>query len=222
MLKLKLVLTKQNMKKIIKCFYLGILSVLLLFFYSINAYAASDAQKKEFMNNHSEILKSIKECSESVNKKGDIRIDFLEEVIHYNDIQICMAENIIKYTDNKEIRNLAKQLIRDSMDCSTEINEILYNTNRSPLINKELEEKYINEYIKLYNKMILNIECKHHEDSIEKIFVTASINHHESLIELTEIFCKYSDDKNMVETAKDIKNKNSKEIKKLKNISKKL
>ena len=195
---------------------------MLLFLYSINTYAASDAQKKEFMNNHSEILKSIKECSESVNKKGDMRIDFLEEIIHYNEIQICMSENIIKYTDNREVRNLAKQLIRDSMDCNQEINEILYNTNKSPLINNELEEKYINEYIKLYNKMILNIECKHHEDSIEKIFITASINHHESLIELTEIFGKYSDDKNMVEIAKDIKNKNSKEIKKLKNMSKKL
>ena len=63
---------------------------MLLFIYFINILAESDAQTKEFMNNHSEILKSIKECTECINKKGDIRIDFLEEVINYNEIQICM------------------------------------------------------------------------------------------------------------------------------------
>lgn len=204
------------MRKIIKCFYYGAISIMLLFVYSLNAYAASDAQTKEFMNNHSEILKSIKECSGCINKNGDIRVNFLEEVIHFNDIQICMAENIIKYGDNKEVRNIAKSLIKNSMECTTELNEILYNINKNLSIDRDLEEKYINDYIKLYNKMILNLQCKREDENIEKIFIRSSIKQHEALIELTDIFSKHSDDEKMLETAKDIKCKNSKEIKRLK------
>ena len=187
----------------------------------VNVEAASDAQKKEFMNNHSEILKSIKECSECINKKGDIRMDFLEEIIHFNDIQICMAENIIKYTDSKDIRNVAKNLIKNSMECTTELNEILYNISKNPSVDKELEEKYINDYVKLYNNMILNLQCGRENESIEKIFIKASIKQHEALIDLTDIFQKYSDDEKLLGTSKDIKNKNLKEIKKLKNLNKK-
>ena len=173
------------------------------------------------MNNHSEILKSIKECSECINKKGDIRMDFLEEIIHFNDIQICMAENIIKYTDSKDIRNVAKNLIKNSMECTTELNEILYNISKNPSVDKELEEKYINDYVKLYNNMILNLQCGRENESIEKIFIKASIKQHEALIDLTDIFQKYSDDEKLLGTSKDIKNKNLKEIKKLKNLNKK-
>lgn len=212
---------KAHMKKVIKYFSLGILSLILLSFSFINANASSDAQKKEFMNNHSEILKSIKECVNCVKKSGDIRLDFLEEVVHYNNMEICMAENIIKYSDNKDIRNFAKQVIKSSMDCNTEINEILYNISKNPSINKECEEKYINDYLNLYNKLILNLECKQ-EDTIENIFLVSSIKHHESLVELTDIFCKYNNDEEISENAKDIKAKNLKEIKKLKNLLKKL
>lgn len=194
---------------------------MLLCIFSINAYAVNDPQTKEFMNNHSEILKSIKECSECINKKGDIRMDFLEEIIHFNDIQICMAENIIKYTDSKDIRNVAKNLIKNSMECTTELNEILYNISKNPSVDKELEEKYINDYVKLYNNMILNLQCGRENESIEKIFIKASIKHHEALIDLTDIFQKYSDDEKLLGTSKDIKNKNLKEIKKLKNLNKK-
>ena len=210
------------MKNSIRYFCFEIISIILLILSTINVYAASEAQKKEFINNHSEILKSIKECTNCIKKKGDIRIDFLNHITQYNNIEICFSENEIKYSDKKEIRNFAKELIRNSMNCNTEVNELLYSINKNCLMNSELEEKYINEYIKLYNKMILNIECKNYGDSIEKIFITSSIKHHEYIIELTDAFCKYSDDKETIEIAKDIKNKNSKEIKKLTNILKNL
>lgn len=186
---------------------------------SINVLAESDAQTKEFMNSHSELLKSIKECTEYVNKKGDIRIDFLEEVIHYNEIQISMSENYIKYGNDKNVRNISKTLIKDTMECTTELNEVLNDLNAKPSINKDVEEKYINEYIELYNKMIIDLQCNR-EDDIEGTFLKSSIKHHESLIALTEIFIKYSDDERFIETVKGIREKNYKEIKKIKGVLK--
>lgn len=194
---------------------------MLLFSSCINAYGESDSKTKEFMNNHSEILKSIKECSKCINGKGDIRVDFLEAAIHINDIQICMAENLIKCGDDKDIRNIAKNLIKNSMECTTELNEDLYNMSKDETSDKETEEKYLNEYRKLYDKMILNLQCSREDESIEKIFLRASIKHHEALIELADIFCEYSNDEKMIETAKDIQNKNKKEIKKMKTAFKK-
>lgn len=212
----------QNiMRKFLKNFFCTVISVMLVLLSSINTYAESNSKTKEFMNNHSEILKSIKECSKCIDGKGDIRADFLEEVIHINDIQICMAENIIKCGDDKNIRNIAKSLIKNSMECTTELNEDLYNISKELSSDKELEEKYLNEYKKLYSKMILNLQCKREDESIEKIFLRVSIKHHEALIELADVFCEYSDDEKMIETAKNIQKKNTKEIKKLKTAFKK-
>ena len=42
--------------------------------------------------------------------------------------------------------------------------------------------------------MILNLQCGRENESIEKIFIKASIKQHEALIDLTDIFQKYSDD----------------------------
>ena len=194
----------------------------MLFIYSINIYAASDAQTKEFMNNHSEILKSIKECSECMDKKGDIRLDFLEEAIYFNDIQVCMAENIIKCGDNKDVRNIAKKLIKSSMECTAELNELLYSISKNPVIDKEIEEKYIEDYKQLYSKMLINLQCTRDDENIEKIFLRASIKQHEGLINLTDIFNKHCKDEEMLKLSKDIKDKNSKEIKNLKTAFKKL
>ena len=210
------------MKRIIKCFYYGAVSIVMLFIYSINIYAASDAQTKEFMNNHSEILKSIKECSECNYKKGDIRLDFLEEAIYFNDIQVCMAENIIKCGDNKDVRNIAKKLIKSSMECTAELNELLYSISKNPVIDKEIEEKYIEDYKQLYSKMLINLQCTRDDENIEKIFLRASIKQHEGLINLTDIFNKHCKDEEMLKLSKDIKDKNSKEIKNLKTAFKKL
>lgn len=209
------------MRKFFRDFFCTAISIMLVFSSSINAYGESDSKTKEFMNNHSEILKSIKECSKCISGKGDIRVDFLEEVIYINDIQICMAENIIKCGNNKDVRNIAKSLIKNSMECTTELNEDLYNINKDETSDKETEEKYLNEYRKLYNKMILNLQCNREDESIEKIFLRASIKHHEALIELADIFCEYNNDEKMTEKAKDIQNKNIKEIKKMKTAFKK-
>lgn len=209
------------MKKFLKNFFCLAISIMLLFSCSLDVYGESNSKTKEFMSNHSEILKSIKECSQCISGKGDIRIDFLEEAVHINDIQICMAENIIKCGDNKYIRNLAKNLIKNSMEWTTELNQELYNIRNDTAGDKETEEKYLNEYKKLYNKMILNLQCKREDENIEKIFLRASIKHHEALIELADIFCEYSDDEKMTEIAKDIQNKNIKEIKKMKTAFKK-
>ena len=69
--------------------------------------------------------------------------------------------------------------------------------------------------------MIKNLECKR-DDDIGKIFLKSSIKQHESLIELTQIFIKYSDDEKIIETAKGIREKNYKEIKKIKSVLRKV
>lgn len=204
------------MKKIFKTF----IAALLLFLGCINVcvYASSQAQKKEFLENHSEILKSIKECAGCVPKKGDVRLSFIDQCTHNNDLQICMCENIIKCTDTKDVRNAAKALIKNAMECNSELNDIFEKVKTNIIEDKENEDKYLEEYNGLYKKMVSDLECSREDDDIDKIFLDASIKHHKCMIEIAKCVCKYTDDKDIKGISKDIVKNNEQEIKIMKKL----
>lgn len=208
------------MKKFIQkllCIMITIFTFILL---PINVFAESDSKKAEFIHNHSEILASLNECNKCWKKNGDVRIDYLEQMIHHNEIEICLCENIIKYTDDKDILNFAKKLIKTSMECNSEMNEVLDGIRKNPLEDKKNEEKYAAEYDKKYSNMLLQLKIDRDNDNINKIFLCSSKKHHEYMIGVCDTINKYSDDEKINELSKDISERTEKEIKKINKIYK--
>lgn len=203
------------MKKSFKKLCIGIMTVLISISSCINVYAESDSKKTEFIHNHSEILQSLNECNKYSKKNGDIRIDFLEQVIHHNEIEICMCENIMQYTDKKDVRNTAKTIIKSSMDCNSELNEVLDEIKKNCHEDKSKEEEYIKEYNDKYTKMLLELELKRDDTNIDKIYLCSSKKHHIFMKNICEIIRNYSDDEKVNNISKDISERLEKEIKKL-------
>lgn len=203
------------MKKFIQKLLCIIVTIVTFTSLSINASAKADSKKAEFIHNHSEVLESLKECNKCWKKNGDVRMDFLEQIIHHNEIEICMCENIIKYTDNKDVMNLAKKFIKASMECNSELNELLDEIRKEPMKDKNNEEKYAVEYDQKYGSMLLQLQIDRDDDNIDKIFLCSSKKHHEYMASICEIINKYTKDEKINKLSKDISERMKKEIKKL-------
>lgn len=203
------------MKRIIKKVLCSIMVMVTIISSSTNVFAESDSKKAEFIHNHSEVLQSLNECDKCWKKNGDVRIDYLEQMIHHNEIEICMCENIIQYTDKKDVLNLAKKFIKTSMECNSELNELLDEVKKNPNEDKTIEEKYAAEYDKKYSSMLLQLQLKRDDNNIDKIFLCSSKKHHECMESVCNIITKYSDDEKINKISKDISERMKKEIKKL-------
>lgn len=203
------------MKRIIKKVLCSIMVMVTIISSSTNVFAESDSKKAEFIHNHSEVLQSLNECDKCWKKNGDVRIDYLEQMIHHNEIEICMCENIIQYTDKKDVLNLAKKFMKSSMECNSELNELLDEVKKNPNEDKTIEEKYAAEYDKKYSSMLLQLQLKRDDNNIDKIFLCSSKKHHECMESVCNIITKYSDDEKINKISKDISERMKKEIKKL-------
>ena len=203
------------MKRIIKKVLCSIMVMVTIISSSTNVFAESDSKKAEFIHNHSKVLHSLNECDKCWKKNGDVRIDYLEQMIHHNEIEICMCENIIKYTDNKDVMNLAKKFIKASMECNSELNELLDEIRKEPMKDKNNEEKYAVEYDQKYGSMLLQLQIDRDDDNIDKIFLCSSKKHHEYMASICEIINKYTNDEKINKLSKDVSEKMKKEIKKL-------
>ena len=203
------------MKRIIKKVLCSIMVIITIISSSTNVFAESDSKKAEFIHNHSEVLQSLNECDKCWKKNGDVRIDYLEQMIHHNEIEICMCENIIQYTDKKDVLNLAKKFMKSSMECNSELNELLDEVKKNPNEDKTIEEKYAAEYDKKYSSMLLQLQLKRDDNNIDKIFLCSSKKHHECMESVCNIITKYSDDEKINKISKDISERMKKEIKKL-------
>lgn len=203
------------MKRIIKKVLCSIMVIITIISSSTNVFAESDSKKAEFIHNHSKVLHSLNECDKCWKKNGDVRIDYLEQMIHHNEIEICMCENIIQYTDKKDVLNLAKKFMKSSMECNSELNELLDEIKKNPNEDKKIEEKYAAEYDKKYSSMLLQLQLKREDNNIDKIFLCSSKKHHEYMESICNIITKYSDDEKINKISKDISERMEKEIKKL-------
>lgn len=207
---------KKIYKKLLSC-----LMIMMIFSTGIvNVYAESDAKKTEFIHNHSEILQSLNDCNKCWKKHGDVRIDFLEQMIHHNEIEVCMCENIIQYTDKKDVLSFAKSIIKSSMDCNAELNEVLDEIRKNPQIDKKKEDEYSKEYDEKYTRMLLELQINREDNNIDKIYLSSSKKHHDCMESICEIIRRYSDDEKINNLSKNINERIEKQIKKLNKVYK--
>lgn len=203
------------MEKILKKIGAGIMTMLISISTTVNVYAESDSRKTEFIHNHSEILQSLNECNKCWKKNGDVRIDFLEQIIHHNEIEICMCENIIQYTDKKDVRNLAKSIIKSSIDCNSELSEVVEEVKKNCNEDKSKEQEYAKEYDEKYNRMLLELQLKRDDTDIDKIYLYSAKKHHICMENICEIITKYNDDEKVNKISENVSERLEKEIKKI-------
>lgn len=207
------------MKIIIRSLILFTLSIFLGLSTSICAFAQSKENKMEYLNSHKEIIKSLKECeSECTNYTEDITVDFLNQFIYANKIKIGLSENLIKFGESKEVRNAAKKCIHNSMKNINNTEPILDCIKDNLTKDRNKEEKYLKEYLNIYNDMIEELENQCDEDSVDKSFLKGIIFHGEFTVKMIENIEKYNEDKGIIKLCRNAREEQIKEINKMKKL----
>lgn len=204
------------MKKITRNSIIFALGVLVSLSSNINAFAESKEKKQEYMNSRQEIIKSLKECEKVCDiHTEDITVDFLNQFIYANKIKIGLSENLIKYGENKDVRNEAKKCIRNSMENISNAEPILDCIKNNLTKDKQKEEKYLKEYLEIYDEMIQYMEKDCKEAIVDRIFLNDIICHGKFNMKMLDNIGKYNNDKGIVKLYKDAKKNQIKEMNKM-------
>lgn len=207
------------MKKNARNAIILVLSVIVSFSTTINVFAENKEKKQEYLNSHKEIMESLKECEKVCDiYTEDITVDFLNQFIYANKIKIGLSENLIKYGENKEVRNAAKKCIRNSIENINNAEPILDSIKNNLTKDKPKEERYLKEYLEIYNEMIQEMERDCEEDIVDRIFLKDIICHGNFTVRMLDNIEKYNEDKGIVKLYKDSKMNQIKEINKMKKL----
>ncbi|MBE6070799.1 MAG: DUF305 domain-containing protein [Clostridium butyricum] len=204
------------MKIIIRSLVLFTLSILLGLSASIGAFAESKEKKVEYSNSHKEIIKSLKECENACTTyTEDITVDFLNQFIYANKIKIGLSENLIKFGENKDVRNASKKCIHNSMENINNVEPILDCIKDNLTKDKNKEEKYLKEYLNIYNEMIEELEKQCDEEIVDRAFLKSIICHGKFTIKMIDNIEKYNEDKGIIKLCRNARKEQIKEINKM-------
>lgn len=206
------------MKKIIRnCIKITII-FLLNFMITSNAFAVLSSKSKEFLNEHSEVLKNMSENSNLIRKDNDLYEGYFNLLKYNNKIKITLCENILKYGDNKEISNLAKVLINKSMNSNSELNSISEKFNCD--LNSEDRQNFYSQHDKYYDEMIIELNKLCGKDNINIIFLKSYYKINEFEIKVSNTLKDYTNDENYKKSMKKVIDDLKKENKEISNIYK--
>ena len=144
---------------------------------------------KDYIQRFFEILEEMKTAMESVVPPNSISQNFINRMIPHHRGAIEMSENILKYTTNPEIEDLAKAIITDQTRHIEEFEQL------KPLCEQENSERDLNLYERGYklafDKMINGMYNSQTGNNLNVDFLTEMIPHHEGAIEMAQNLLKF-------------------------------
>lgn len=143
-----------------------------------------------------------------------ITLDFIESMIPHHEAAIFMCENLLCYTRNQRLRNLANNIIRTQTKGIEQMTEIYKTT--SFLYNNQIDFCcYFEQYLRITEQMIYQMSEAPKCGNIDLDFINEMIPHHEGAISMCENLLKYLIDPRLQVVAQNIIQEQSKGVKEL-------
>lgn len=150
-----------------------------------------------------------------VKPTGDVDIDFLEEMIPHHMDEVEMSNSLLKYGGKDEsIKKLAEDIINNQSKEIEQMKDMIKNMEASNHKDEEKEQKYLEEYNKMFNKD-MNHYDKRNVYSVDKAFAIGMVKYHKMANDMSEIILKYTDNKDVINMANDIIKNENDEIKQM-------
>lgn len=204
------------MKRGLQKIFTLLMTLMLIFIFSTNVYANS--KENEYFDGHIKIINAMKEEVTSCKKFGDVTADFLEEMIIHNQGAIYMSENILKYGSNKNVREIAKSVIRNQINTITEMSAILEVMEDNLKINKVKENEYLEKYDEIIKSMIADMESIKSTENIDNHYLELMNLYEKTNIKMAKNISKYTEDKAVKKLINKIEKNSSKQIEEIKQI----
>ena len=149
-----------------------------------------NASTKEYLKKYDEILNNMEKQMLSQNITNSITLDFIKCMVPHHQAAIEMSENILKYTNNPELKNIASGII-------TEQKKSIENMCSIECICEKPEnsEKALNSYEhnmrNIMYKMFCRMENANENNRVNCNFMYEMIPHHIGAVEMSELTLKY-------------------------------
>lgn len=185
---------------------------------SMSAHAALDPDESKYIENYKSIMHVMQEEMNKAPTTGDPTLDFLYEMIPHHEAAVSMAENLLDYGSNPEVKNLAATIIREQLTGIKQMKELLDQLKSNPQVDKKKEEQYLKGYEAAYKKMMEEMEDAEPTGNINQDFLEEMIPHHEGAVAMASNILKYTNNKEMQKIANQIIANQSKQIKQMKQL----
>lgn len=190
------------MKRLYKTiiFFVGI-------FYLLNSTVVNALDKKDdYIKEYKDSIYNMAKIMRCIPKTGDLSLDYLYEMDFLSEGEVSFSKSYIKYSTNKEVKNMAEKYIERESAAIENIRTIIEKLKDNPEVNKSEEEKYLNIYNEVLNSMMCRFQKVQLTEDINADFLKFILIHHDGVIELTEEFYNMSSNSEVKEAAVKILN----------------
>ncbi|MEH6943288.1 DUF305 domain-containing protein [Bacillus sp. JJ722] len=187
----------------IRKIFTGLLTLIICLF-SVQAYAELSEKEQAYIDNHKSILQVMKEKMDRVPKTGDPSLDFLYEMIPHHEAAVSMAENVLKYGSNKQVKKLAMAIVQEQLEDIAQMEALLAKLKKNPQVDKTKEAEYLKGYNAAHKQMMEAMESAESTGNIDKDFLTEMIPHHEGAINMASNILNYTNNEEVKAIAQKI------------------
>ena len=170
--------------------------LIVLFTYSLLAVSMSvhaDSDNEEiYLKNYESTLSVMKKEMEAAPKTGDPTLDFLYEMIPHHEAAVSMAENLLSYGENLEVKKLAMTIMRDQIEGIQKMKALLDRIKNNPQVDKAKETAYLKIYNEDYKQMMEKMSKVEPTGSVDKDFLEEMIPHHEGAVKMATNILNYT------------------------------
>lgn len=192
------------MKKKIKNIMVLLMTFLILT-PNITTFATNMNTEKAYMKKYDKIISNMKKDMQSIKVTGYPALDFLCEMMPHNEAGISMAKNVLKYTENDELKKIANTVIKEQGAEVEKMKEIIKCLKEKPLDENVKEEEYLKVYDCILKKMIEGLEKANNLNGcVDVDFLQQMIIHHEGGIAMAKNILKNTTNKEIREISENI------------------
>jgi len=204
------------MKEAIKLLLMGLAVLCLTLTGQGQGYAADEtgakAKEETYLNMYHQILDAMKNKMDNAPKTGDVTIDFLYEMIPHHEGGVRMAENVMKYGSNLQVKQLAAAIIREQTAGIAQMRDLLERLQKDKLADASQESAYWKGYVAAFNKMVSGMEGARPTGNVDKDFLSEMIPHHGGAMRMALNVLNYTRNRELQTIAEGIADNQSKQL----------
>lgn len=210
------------MKKRIKNIMVLVMTFLILT-PNITTFATDMNTEKAYMKKYEKIISTMKKDMETVKATGYPALDFLCEMVPHHEAGVSMAKNILKYTENDDLKKIAGTIVKEQGSEIQKMKEIIKCLKEKPLDEKVKEAEYLKVYDCILKKMMDSMEKANIlTGCVDVDFLQQMIIHHEGGIAMVKNILNNTTNKEVKEIANCIMKNQEIQVKEMKELLKSL
>lgn len=145
---------------------------------------------KEYIDNFYKIFDEMSTKMKEVEPSSSISATFIQQMIPHHEAAIKMSENILQYTTDTAIENLAKNIIADQTKDIEKMKNML--DECSACDNSDVDVNlYMREFSAIFDTMIRKMNAAPTTNNLNVDFLSEMIPHHEGAINMSKNVLKF-------------------------------